>query len=167
LDGDGITNLEEVQNGTNALVYNIHVFPGWNLIHLPRALSRSSVDLDDLFGEGGGNYFSWDAADGVYTQVTQVTPGTGVWVYWRLPDEVLELPGEKVAEITLDIQQGWNLVGVPFPVDATVLDEYARVLWCWDVTTQRYRAIVTGNLENGVGYWLFATSPVSLTIQDQ
>jgi len=167
LDGDGITNLEEVRNGTDALVYNIHVFPGWNLIHLPRSLARSSVDLDEFFGEGARDYWCWSPEEGAYTRASHVAPGTGVWVCWTLPSQLLELPGERVAEITLDILPGWNLVGVPFPVDVAVFSEHTSVLWSWDARLLRYNAIVTGNLESGVGYWLFATTSASLTIQDQ
>lgn len=167
LDGDGITNLEEVQNGTSALIYNIPVFPGWNLIHLPRSLARGTVDLDALFGEGARDYWCWSPAEGVYTRATQVAPGTGVWVYWQLPSQILELPGVRVAEITLDILPGWNLIGVPFPVDVAVFGECASVLWSWDTRAYRYNAIDTGNLESGLGYWLFASTSASLTIQDQ
>lgn len=167
LDGDGITNLEEVRNGTDALVYNIPVFPGWNLIHLPRALAQGSVDLDELFGEGARDYWCWSPEEGAYTRASHVAPGTGVWVCWTLPSQILELPGERIAEITLDILPGWNLIGVPFPVDVAVFNEYTSALWSWDAPGLRYNAIVTGNLESGVGYWLFAVTSASLTIQAQ
>jgi hypothetical protein len=167
LDGDGISNLEEVRNGTNPLVYNICLFPGWNLIHLPRSLDQQSVDLGELFGEGGSGYLCWLPEGGGYAQVTHVAPGTGVWVYWRLPSQILELPGDRVTEITLDILPGWNLIGVPFAVDAAVFGDYASVLWRWDARIQRYNAIDAGFLESAVGYWLFASSSASLTIQEQ
>ena len=67
----------------------------------------------------------------------------------------------------LRLQQGWNMVAVPFAVDqaslTTIRASAVGTLWAWDANKQRY-ASLNGKIAAGQGFWLHAGEDCIISI---
>ena len=92
---------------------------GWNMIGLPLIPENNSVDF--LLPEAVENsLFSY--SDGGYVEETQLTPGTGYWLRFNSEGSVF-LSGELTEELTLTVNEGWNLIsGISFAVNVAEIE---------------------------------------------
>lgn len=89
-DGDGYSNHQEFQRGSNANQYVLVLKSGWNNISISRMPGDNSVAA--IFGNAvAGSVWYW--ADGRFQTANQVEPLTGYWMFAPGPGEIeIQLP---------------------------------------------------------------------------
>gem|GEM_PF-6714135 len=89
-DGDGWSNLQEHERGTDPTSYVLRLEAGWNLVSLARVPTANSVA--DIFGSYSiGPVYVW--AGDHYAATTELEPLRGHWVYVLAPvDITITLP---------------------------------------------------------------------------
>ena len=84
-DGDGWSNLQEYERGTNPTLYVIRLNAGWNLVSLARVPTANTVA--DIFG--GLNIGPvWIWVEDHYEAATEMEPLRGHWVYVLAPVQI-------------------------------------------------------------------------------
>ena len=172
IDGDGIPDYIEFLRDTNPFVFNIIMYPGWNLIHIPNTLTVEQNDLDAIFqNQLLGMLWKWSPFFG-YQQVTTLVPGIGIWAFWDGEEEVIAIPGEPALQQQITLKEGWNLVGV---VESEIIQgemDVSRVfvsepigkeitisaVFYWDGDEQIYQPLNPRafDMAPGLGYWIFS-----------
>jgi len=144
---------------------DVALVKGWNLFSVP--VSPQPPELATVFSDGRAALVKdvghvW--ADGAY-QTTVVAAGlTGTWVY-ALRDARLLVRGSPVDMINLELVEGWNLLGVPVPVEVSSLVSQVNVtsdFLEWVPATLRYQSVTT--LMPGGAYWVRSAETVSLPV---
>jgi len=88
-DGDGFTNAQEEERGTDPLTYVLSVKKGWNLVALSRMPTNNSIQ--GIFGEHVAVAWMWQ--DGRFVRATELQPLKGYWVYATEQAEIeVQLP---------------------------------------------------------------------------
>jgi hypothetical protein len=155
--------------------FTLELTQGWNMISFPILLKN--MNPDSIFS---GYYvlYRWDAENKQYVLYADsgngvepdpnVEVGVGYWVY-VLEDENVGMLGFPVNQLTMNIFQGWDLIGTPYsgssiadPID--VPDNYI-VPWAftWNAHEKGYED-KTQLLEAGKGYWIYALQGCELTL---
>jgi len=156
-------------------VYTAFYRPGWNLVSSPVAPSDPSWDaiFDGVFRTY--QVFGWDG--GYYPPPGYPGCGTGYWVF--APDsaavqyEGARCFGDSIGSFMVDLDVGWNLFGLPFPLplglwqlgvdsagmqtdffDALDRGWLTPTIWEWDGS---YRG--SASLVPGKGYWIPSVLP--------
>ena len=84
-DGDGYTNIQEFENGTNPNSYKLVLCEGWNLVAVGRLPTDNSIQ--SIFGDNiMGNVWRWH--DGQLEKADKFLPLTGYWVYAAMKVEI-------------------------------------------------------------------------------
>ena len=108
-----------------------------------------------------------EAEDGTFTFNT----GQGYWALsnsnWQLPATQTALPIEDQCSHTLQLQEGWNVIGNPFPHEISwneiqALSNSNHVLWRFEEGVGQWTADST--LTPYEGYYVYSDSPASLLI---
>jgi hypothetical protein len=91
--------------------------PGWNMISTPCDIEVA--DLKDILQEPDISVFSWDGDN--YVPVESLKRGYGYVLTSTSPLDLLESCADVVPqnEISVTLNQGWNLVGNPFVKETT------------------------------------------------
>jgi hypothetical protein len=91
-DGDGYTDAQEAEQGSDPDLYAIPLEPGWNLVSLARVPEDDTVA--GIFGDEAthivGRVWRWIPALGRYEPVDALAPQQGHWVFWN--GEPTEIP---------------------------------------------------------------------------
>jgi RHS repeat-associated protein len=174
----------------------VPLLPGWNLISLPRP--PDSVDPAAVFSSIAGSfaivhtYNACDATDPWRTYDPAAAPGAndltsvdhrpGLWVR-ATAAATLALSGTEPAETSIQLCQGWNLIGYPLaqprPVPAalsSIAGKFRRVYgWDpadpidpWEVFDVAVPAWANDLelMQPGRGYWLYATQDTTLVFSN-
>ncbi|MBT3289247.1 MAG: hypothetical protein HN849_05690 [Victivallales bacterium] len=92
-DGDGYTDQQEADRGTDPDLYTVLVEPGWNLISLARVPEDNTVAT--IFGAAlrgmVGEVWQWNAATLRYETVETLEPQRGHWVFWDGEARAIEI----------------------------------------------------------------------------
>jgi len=92
-DGDGFTDQQEADRGTDPDLYTVLVKPGWNLISLARVPEDNTVAA--IFGAGlrgmVGEVWQWNGATLRYEAVETLEPQRGQWVFWQGEERAIEI----------------------------------------------------------------------------
>jgi hypothetical protein len=166
--------------------FTISLKTGWNLISLPISPSNSSI-AEVLKSAGSaiaavysyavraGRYLTYLPTDSGSNDLTTMEPGPGYWVYVDSAAE-LRISGEK-ANGTLDLAEGWNLVGVNSLSSMRVESALAGIEGKYDAVyefnneTNSYTGYLPPSvtdlksLKPGLGYWIYMNDAASWTIQ--
>jgi subtilisin-like proprotein convertase family protein len=171
---------------------NLSLQSGWNLISF--AVAPSNPAPAAVFGALGSNFqavWTYDAAVGQWRTypaptasipaISVIEPGRGYWVKVGssapLPVEAsdVELPDSPP-----DLVTGWNLVGFAvedaIPWNRVLGNLSIQKIWKYDAVARQFRGVQRNTqgaatredfptLDAGVGYWVFASQPVSLAPQ--
>jgi hypothetical protein len=135
--------------------------PGWNLISL--SVQPEDASVDSVFSPNGQKLIAgpvWKFVDGAYAVATQVETKVGYWVF-NPSGEVRSIPvaGPR-AMGDLELSEGWNLVG-PAGEGSTAKPTDPAVIAVWGYENGIYTD--ADYLEEGDGYWMNATAPVSVS----
>ncbi|MFT5127889.1 MAG: VCBS repeat-containing protein, partial [Rhodothermales bacterium] len=134
-----------------ALIFDIDLISGWNLIALP--ITPDDSDPSQL----GPQVFRWD--DG-YVPVTALEPGVGYFVHLANPRTVT-IVGTAPADLSTPISPAWNVIGIratsPFAPRSWLeaLTPSAAVDGIiWYLEDRIYKAEDIW-LRPGIGYWVY------------
>ena len=153
----------------------LHLLTGWNLASIP-AVTDGSPNTVFAGLPAGWALYSWDGVNSRYTSKvdTVLHVGTGFWLYvtGAIDYDVAGTPYTPNS-LTIALANGWNIVGVPYPVNinwAAVqflyggntygLDQAITNGWMgagvFNWTGTGYGNAAGDNFEPGKGYWLRA-----------
>jgi hypothetical protein len=132
---------------------------GWNMIGLPLIPENSSVEF--LFPESAENsLFSYSG--GGYVEETELIPGTGYWLRFNSEGSVF-LSGELTEELTLTVNEGWNLIsGISFAVNVDEIESELIIggsVFGYDGEYYEPQFLVPGH-----AYWLRSSGNGEITI---
>ena len=83
---------------------------GWNLMSLP--LDVPNPDYEAVFGGAAASTPNAYTPGSGYTADPSLEPGTGYWILFDETED-LTVEGTDDASLTIEVQDGWNLVGGP------------------------------------------------------
>ena len=136
----------------SSLELNLSV--GWNLISIPLELENNSVN--SVFKAVNYSYlFFYDK--GWYVP-TEINYSRGYWM--RVDDPVnLTINGRKIADTSININPGWNLVSYPYLNEKNVSQLFwNKIVYSLDGIWSSYIPNRTSNsltiLKPGYGYWI-------------
>jgi hypothetical protein len=90
------------------------VSPRWNMVSVPVAVSDYRKDV--LFPTATGSAFAFDNG---YQEEDTLENGVGYWLKFGSEPDTLQLQGEPLTCITVQVYAGWNLIGAlgcPVPI---------------------------------------------------
>lgn len=110
------------------------VLRGWNLIGLPSDTGGAQTSLSRIGGASmAGKKAYVVGQNGEYTDLPldgniSAVPGMALWYYVEDADDSLFIEGRLFAgsEMTLQLKQGWNLVGNPFLLPLVWSDDHVK-----------------------------------------
>jgi hypothetical protein len=132
---------------------------GWNMMGISLISENNSVEI--LFPESVENsLFSYSG--GGYVEETQLIPGTGYWL--RFNSEGFVSPsGELIEELTLTVNEGWNLIsGISFSVAVAEIE--SELIIEGSVFGYNGEYYEPQFLEPGKAYWLRCTDNGTISI---
>jgi hypothetical protein len=125
---------------------------GWNLVSVPVTLDIES----QVRFLGHGHllaFWAWDPALGYYVP-DEILPTCGYWVY-SMTALSLDLSGAPVADSSVELELGWNLVGPVAALPSPALD--GTVDSCWGYTPGVGYRSPSGSCQPGNGYWMYTS----------
>jgi hypothetical protein len=182
-DGDGVTD-EEKSPDVNETIdveqnsYTIQLHSGWNLISIP--LVPEDTNIDSVFSSMAGNYSivwtttstgGWKSSNQTFGKLTEITVDKGYLIYMTAPD-TLVIEGTKPDTTTIDLVNGWNLVGYPSRTTRSITDVLSGVsydvVWTttstggWKSSNQAFGKLT--DMSPGKGYTVYAQTSGSYTV---
>jgi len=193
---DGITDSSAKLVLVDIQIMNItNPSTGWNFISAPYNFTQDSYEFIIKHGDYYYNWtmattdinptgsplvnsymFGWNRTQQTYSFETNLNPGFGCWVYAYQPCEIwIQEDTIPVDENITDLEQGWNIVGVPYNenvskddilVNDTEWDTAVNNSWIndyifgWNRQEQRYDIYET--FMPGYAYWIYAYQPCTL-----
>jgi len=157
------------------LPFTLELSQGWNMISFP--ILTENMSPDSIF-DGYYVLYRWDVENKRYVLHADsgdfiepdpdVEVGVGYWVY-VLEDENVDLLGFPVNRLTLNLRQGWNLIGPPYGgssiADPADYPDDSVIPWAFTWNAREKRYDMTQLLEAGKGYWVYTLQDCSLTVE--
>jgi len=189
-------NLGETTPNINAQLalapdtVNIDLVSGWNLVSLPMLLDDNSTSSaftsisgnhEDIFSYEANLLQPWKLYNPPIDEIISVDTARGYWIEMTSAD-TLSLTGGHPLETTIELFEGWNLIGYPSvtskPV-VTALDDISgkySLVWQYKAsdTSDPWKAFNPSvpaslndlkNMEPGYGYWIYMTEDATLNIE--
>jgi hypothetical protein len=80
----------------------------------------------------------------------------------------ITIVADKVAaaedEFTFSLTPGWNLIGIPFAMDANSLTKFDGIVFAYDADANVYAHYDAAAMEAGVSYWVYVTEAKEITV---
>ncbi len=179
IDSDSIDNYPLMTPTGNY----IFLYPGWNLISIPRIQSISN--LGSVLSTISGSYdaVQWYNANdplgpwkhnqtskpSYLNDLNDIEHKIGFWIHITEPDGVLfEYFGTQITvNQSITLQKGWNMVGYPSltrynrtdALNNLTFDSEIDAIWTFNTQNQRWKQMEeTDTFEPGRGYWIHATT---------
>ena len=141
---------------------SIRLFNGWNIISVPGV--PVNPDPRSLAGRGSQIHFPLYGLKGSFFQVSQLKFGEGYWIYTHNPNgEVIEIPYIPADCYTISLKKGWNIIGSVSGRGA--FEDFEGTSYRWNPITQKFSEVFPGTLEPGIGYYVYADVPGTLTVK--
>ena len=132
----------------------------WNLISLPVQTNEYpcvTMDGSTLYGFEEGGY--------VNTDLNAMEIGSGYWLRFE-EDETCAFSGQLIYETSININEGWNLIGsISFSVDLNTIVDIENLIvpgTVYSFTPNGYSEEVV--LDPGKGYWVRANNSGSIIL---
>ena len=146
---------------TSAHAYYVHT--GWNLVSVPLMVADYSVQA--LYANATSPAYPYN---GGYTVAETLQNGLGYWIKYAGP-QIVFMEGTNVETATVNVTEGWNLVGsITAPiavVDITSSDPEMVLSQPFKYTGSSYRLVDT--VQNGEGYWIKVSKNGDLYMSSQ
>lgn len=168
------------------LTWQIPLSPGWNLVSWPLSPATDSFTqtmaacdvCDEAWVHTAGDPIApWKHWPGTLSQVDQTS---AVWLHAIRPG-ALTVAGRLATTVTIELHQGWNLVGYPSQTVRTVADALSSIAGCYTVVRTFDAAdladpwkwynvdapVYTNDLaviEPGRGYWIYVIADCIWTV---
>lgn len=189
--GDCVVTLDDVKNVLATFTptrpaLTVPLYAGWNLFGLPdetgqtitTALSSIAGDYTLVYGrnaQGGWDFFS-PAAPGA-SPLVRTTLGSGYWVNVS-QDTTLATTVAVTTSPSIELSDGWNLVGYPLMVGQTATDTFhslagqIRLAYGWDAQAHTWRIYYPSapslsdltDLVPGGGYWVAVSGDATWSV---
>jgi hypothetical protein len=147
---------------SSTLSFAVPVQSMWNLLSLPARVDDPSITT--VFPGASSAAFGYTAAQGYQTE-DSAHQGIGYWL--KFPSaRVLDVAGFTVLDETLDVAEGWNLIGgisVPVPVSAITTIPSGIIDSKFFGFEGNYRELV--ELSPGKAYWIKTRSAGKLILR--
>ncbi|MDX1530976.1 MAG: malectin domain-containing carbohydrate-binding protein, partial [Rhodothermales bacterium] len=156
------------------VTYDLFAAPTWNLLSVP--VNPEDGTPSAVFPTQQGPFWAYDPDVG-YVQVSLLPNGLeagfGFWGQFNASGQQ-DVTGTEVMDLTLPLQEGWNLVGVgngPVPFSGITDDvdggdalDTGNV-WYFDPTMQTYVRVAgpSGQFEKQRGYWVYLSQDATVT----
>ena len=158
----------DIRTDEPAQLISIQLSHGWNVISIPGTPVNS--DPRSLAGPGSHIVFplyEYNNAIG-FQEVEKLKLGKGYWIKTNNPNgEVIQVPYTSADRYTITLKKGWNLIGSVS--SRAAFDDFeganrldGRVLR-WDPIDKEFHNVFA--LEPGVGYYVYARVPGTLTVK--
>ncbi|MCP4708285.1 MAG: hypothetical protein GY869_06650, partial [Planctomycetes bacterium] len=132
--------------------FNPVVEADWNMVALPLAVADNSEEAVFSFPPALSNTLY--KFDGSYVQVHELNIGLGYWLRFE-EEAVVTISGSPVLSDTLELNEGWNLIGGPScDVPLSAIDDPGNIIiddTLYGFDGSYYAATV---IEQGNGYWI-------------
>ena len=166
LDGDGRTNLEEYNDGTDpteeySKLYSLELLQGWNLVSLELNSNFDLSTLDNDYVEvirslQNDTWYVWSNTP-ISTNdesLTNLIDGYGYWIKTSQNTNI-NIIGNGLPDTISITPNQWNMLGSRSISDISqffIDNPDATMLWKYDATTQSYEAISSdGTINNELG----------------
>ncbi len=153
---------------------------GWNLISLP--LTADDMTVSSVFSSVAGKYdaiYSYDASTHSWVALSSddtLENGVGYFIHMT-ESGTWTYQGSAYTSMSISLEQGLNMIGwlnCSKPINETSLDDPSKVWYIarWNATSHEFEVYVPGapsafndftTLERGVGYFVAAKTPFTLT----
>jgi hypothetical protein len=140
----------------------VSVQAGWNMIANPVLAANDSVQV--LFPSAAFPYaFAFNPASG-YVQRSRMLNGVGYWEKFDGP-ETVNLTGGSIQQDTIDLVQGWNMIGgISVPVDTSAIAQVPP-----GIVVSQYFGYAGGysgssTIQPGNAYWVKASAAGQLIL---
>ncbi|MBN2542727.1 hypothetical protein JXI42_07645 [bacterium] len=132
-------------------IADIYIEPGWNLVSFPY-IPTGYITFVDLLPSVISNGYWYDPGSGAYVEMLYPEAGKG---YWLFAEDVVDvrIAGMPVFEYSIQVYEGWNLIGVPFSPSETI--PVTETYWWYNTDTGMYESS-SDELIMGFGYWYFS-----------
>lgn len=165
-DGDGFSNQQEFERGTNSSNYKIVLIKGWNLVSIAGMPTDNTIS--GIFeNKIRSRVWYWD--EDRFRSANELQQFRAYWVYSPFEDEsknLAELSSPTpVNSFTINLHLGWNLISIPrMPninsVESILKKFNSEPVWNWDGL--KLRSVT--EIEPLKGYWVYAREPASITV---
>ncbi len=138
---------------------NFILTEGWNLLSVP--LKRNNMYYREIFP--GSNSLAYTYLNG-YAAKDTLEVGKGYWLKFPVAQNIT-LQGLQINELTIPINEGWNLVGSlngVIPVNSISTSPPGILQTPFYEYNNGYN--VVSELRRGKGYWVKSSSPGTLTL---
>jgi len=146
----------------NVEILNIdYIFhDGWNLVGLPVIIDNTNYHL--IFPESlEGTLYSFN--DG-YIQESEFLYGYGYWLRFESSGNVT-VTGNSINQLTIELNQGWNLIsGISSEFILEDVDDSENLIIPGTVYGFENGYVQSNSLQPGNGYWLRASGPGFITL---
>ncbi|HEX7608958.1 MAG TPA: CARDB domain-containing protein [Candidatus Cryosericum sp.] len=146
-----------LSNGPDADSNTLVLLASWNLVSVSVPLPVSSIPgLQAVYGYHDG----WSAPPTLLL-------GGGYWVQVQNAVTVLLSGTPLTAPVSITYQAGWQLLGNPFdvPVPISSITNHGLITTCYSYgSSWGILNPATDSLQPGKGYWIYLSSPTTLTL---
>lgn len=152
LSGVGKVVIEPVSVG-------LTLSEGWNMISVPASLS--SMAKDAIFPTSISDAYFYL---GSYARHEVLKPGTGYWLKFPA-DTAVTLTGNPVESDTIDLSEGWNMVGsISYPVASSDVMTIPPSILASQFYAYDGRYIPSDTVMPALGYWIKSSSDGELIL---
>ncbi|MBN1167824.1 MAG: PKD domain-containing protein [Methanospirillaceae archaeon] len=176
---DTETKLNYITVSVPVTGYDLHLYPGWNFIAVPKTLAdgnNTPIWLDQYIDPQAHSMWGYNGETASRVQMMAdypIIPLDGYWL-WNAEETTVPLTFKDMGQQlppTKNLFSGWNAIGFTATVPATARDTLLSVQDAWvsaigfDGLGQRYEnGIINGgtgqfadtrNMYPGHGYWLY------------
>ncbi len=135
---------------------NLHLSPGWNMVSVPTASGK--VSMDEVASQCDAKPTAWRLASTGYVKESTLAAGYGYWV--RAGKECnVKVTNSGSAQITpAPLFAGWNLIGAP--ESEVAISNYLGTCqvnggpWYYASTIGGHSYVFSSTLSPGKAYWL-------------
>ncbi len=153
----------------NFHIDSMSLCPGWNLVSFP-ILPKTSTPILDLVPRALSYGYHYNSDLRSYEIVYDANPFEGYWIYVGEITNAF-LIGMKYTDMFVDLERGWNLIGVPysssgsFPlsdISSSPSGSIVGSIYYFDACGDyEYKAVST-DIYTGLGYWILVLDDCEL-----
>jgi hypothetical protein len=149
-------------NHTDSIVVCVPYSSGWNIVSNPVLRAPGTDSIWQVFC--GPTYWWCLQIGGGYVIPCGTTNGRALWMKRQTPT-LCCIAGEAIAQISITVANGWNLIGtISYPVAVSSIQSVPPNLMVSKVFQFSGRYVQADTLRPGFGYWVKASGAGQLVL---